>query len=89
MSEDDLTLISKSALIFIGLFLIFFGIILAFLSLTPFTDIKSGGLIIIGPIPFFFYSEESPLLIFTITFVIILILTFFTLYALRRRANLQ
>lgn len=88
MFEESSIRIPKSVIFFIGGILILVGLILVFLGLSP--EAKVGGLVIIGPIPFFFYSEEPASIILSLTvfiFFIILVSIIFTYLVLRKTSS--
>lgn len=88
MSEESITRIPRNIILLLGGSLIIIGLILIFLGLSP--ETKVGGLVIIGPIPLFFYSEEpSSILISLGAFIlfVILLFTIFT-YLVSRRLRL-
>ncbi len=88
MFEESSTRIPRTIIFFIGGILILVGLILVLLGVS--SEAKVGGLVIIGPIPFFFYSEEptsilSSLILFI--FLVILMFIIFTYLALRRSSS--
>ncbi|MEN2974266.1 MAG: hypothetical protein ABDH32_01660 [Candidatus Caldarchaeales archaeon] len=85
MYEGGLPETYRSMLFFTGIFLIFLGLIIALLGLITSTDIRSGGLILIGPIPFFFYLEDPSIAILIILISFLLIFTFITYMVFRKR----
>jgi len=85
MPEEFMIHIPRSIIFLIGGFLILIGLILIFLELSP--EIKVGGLVIIGPIPFFFYFEEPTSILISLgafIFFIILLFIIFTYLVSRR-----
>ncbi|MCL7391707.1 MAG: hypothetical protein LZ172_07170 [Thaumarchaeota archaeon] len=85
MPEESMIRIPRSIIFLLGGFLVLIGLTLIFLGLSP--ETKVCGLVIIGPIPFFFYSEEpSSILISLGTFIFFIILLFiiFTYLVSRR-----
>lgn len=75
---------TRVALFFTGILLLFLGFIILLTGLAEPSNVKAGGLVLIGPLPFIFYSDEfTP--IFLLLFALIpLILIFFMLSAVTR-----
>lgn len=88
MFEESSIRIPRSVIFFVGGILILVGLILVFLGLSP--EAKVGGLVIIGPIPFFFYSEEPASILLSLAvfiFLVILMFIIFTYLALRKSSS--
>jgi len=75
----------------LGFTLIFLGFIIISIGFIPELKIQGGGLILIGPFPFFFYSGQlSPIfliIIFLIPLIIFFILLIFFFKLIRARVE--
>lgn len=93
MSENNILRDLQSPIILIiAITLIFFGLTFIFMGLASHQNVEGGGLIIIGPIPFFFYTNEltTPLLLFLpIIFIIIVFVTFILLFTGRKYIDVR
>jgi len=85
MSEESRIVIPRSIIFLVGGFLVIIGLTLVLLGLSH--EAKIGGLVLIGPIPFLFYSEEPSSIIAILAFFIfsiVLILSIFVYLVLKR-----
>lgn len=85
MSEELRKGIPEIIIIIVGGIAIIIGLALIFLGLN--LEAKVGGLVIIGPIPFFFYSEEPSSISTVLAIFIFLIILIFAIsfYLFSRR----
>lgn len=85
MFSEYSTHVPRGIIFVVGGILMLIGLLLVFLGLSP--EAKLTGLVIIGPIPFFFYSEEPSATVLSLAifiFFIILIVTIFAFLALKK-----
>jgi len=78
MSEESMTRIPRNIVLLLGGSLILVGLTLIFLGLSP--ETKVGGLVIIGPIPIFFYSGEPSSILISLGAFILFVILLFTIF---------
>ena len=79
-------MVQGSTIIIVGIIAIFIGFILVFVgtalqaSSSKTSDVKTGGVILIGPIPIIFGSDKGTIITAAVMAVIIMILAYFLFY---------
>ena len=79
-------MVQGSTIIIAGIIAIFIGFILVFVgtalqaSSSKTSDVKTGGVILIGPIPIIFGSDKGTIITAAVMAVIIMILAYFLFY---------
>jgi uncharacterized protein (TIGR00304 family) len=83
MVQANLVIIVGIIAIFIGFVLVFAGTVMQ-ASSNKTSDVKTGGIILIGPIPIIFGSDKGTIVTAVVMAIIIMILAYFLFY---RRLN--
>lgn len=70
----------KNVFLFVGIALVLIGIALIFLSLIKEGKTKASGIILIGPFPIVFGSDQESLFLSAVVGIVLLLIVFFILF---------